>query len=260
MIINHGVRGSIPSPSHKTVVYGGNTPCVEVITSKYQLIFDCGSGFSKIDFSNNLQTIIFISHFHHDHIQGLAFNSYQSDLNKKIVLTSAHSNTQETYRKLNDYYKDPYFPVDFISIIDKFRFTEFEKVVSDFQDLDINSIDLNHPGKCSGYSITFEEKKFCYLLDNEYEDNQKNDLVAFCNFSDTIIWDGMFLESELTDKKGWGHSSVEQGVSFSNEIEVNNFLISHHSPTREDDHIKQIQNNLCNNKVKFASEDEVIDF
>ena len=84
--------------------------------------------------------------------------------------------------------------------------------------------------------------------------------MAFCNFSDTIIWDGMFLESELTDKKGWGHSSVEQGISFSNQIEVNNFIISHHSPTREDDEIKQIQNNFCNNKVKFASENEVIDF
>lgn len=70
----------------------------------------------------------------------------------------------------------------------------------------------------------------------------------------------MFLESELTDKKGWGHSSVEQGISFSNQIEVNNFIISHHSPTRGDDEIKQIQNNLCNNKVKFASENEVIDF
>ena len=260
MIINHGVRGSIPNPSKNTLGFGGNTPCVEVKTSKYQLIFDCGSGFSKVDFSNDLQTILFISHFHHDHIQGLAFNSYHSDLNKKIILTSAHSNTQETYRKLNDYYKDPYFPVDFISIIDKFRFTEFEKVVSDFQDLDINSIDLNHPGNCSGYSITFEEKKFCYLLDNEYEDNQKNDLVAFCNFSDTIIWDGMFLESELLDKKGWGHSSVEQGIAFSNQIQIKNFLISHHAPWRTDTEIKKLQQSISSNKVRFASENEVIDF
>ena len=60
MIINHGVRGSIPSPNYKTLAYGGNTPCVELKDSKYQLIFDCGSGFSKVDFSNNLQTILFI--------------------------------------------------------------------------------------------------------------------------------------------------------------------------------------------------------
>ena len=48
MIINHGVRGSIPNPSYQTLGYGGNTPCVEFKTKKYQLIFDCGSGFSKV--------------------------------------------------------------------------------------------------------------------------------------------------------------------------------------------------------------------
>ena len=260
MIINHGVRGSLPTSSKNTLSYGGNTPCVEIKTVKYQLIFDCGSGFSKVDFSNNLQTILFISHFHHDHIQGLAFNNFKSDWNKKIIVTSAHSNTKETYKNLNDYYRDPYFPVDFIQIMDKFIFMEFDRVVSDFQDLKINSIDLNHPGNCSGYSITSDKKKFCYLLDNEYEDIQKRDLIKFCNFSDTIIWDGMFLDIELSDKKGWGHSSIEQGIDFSNQIEVKNFLISHHSPSREDDEIKQIKNNLLNNKVKFASENEVIDF
>ena len=57
MIINHGVRGSIPTPSHKMLGYGGNTPCVEVKTSDYQLIFDCGSGFSKVDFDNDWQRI-----------------------------------------------------------------------------------------------------------------------------------------------------------------------------------------------------------
>ena len=101
MIINHGVRGSIPNPSKNTLGFGGNTACVEVKTSKYQLIFDAGSGFSKVDFSNDLQTILFISHFHHDHIQGLAFNSYNSDENKKIILTSAHSNSKDTYKNLS---------------------------------------------------------------------------------------------------------------------------------------------------------------
>ena len=45
MIINHGVRGSTPNPSQNYLFFGGNTPCVEIKTQKYQLIFDCGSGF-----------------------------------------------------------------------------------------------------------------------------------------------------------------------------------------------------------------------
>ena len=43
----------------------------------------------------------------------------------------------------------------------------------------------------------------------------------------------MYLESEIISKKGWGHSSVEQGIDFANQINVKNFLISHHSPLRE---------------------------
>ena len=260
MIINHGVRGSIPNPNYLTLGYGGNTPCVEIKTKKYQLIFDCGSGFSKVKLSDNHQIIIFISHFHHDHIQGLAFNSYNSGANKKIILTSAHSNTESTYKYLSDYYDNPYFPVNFVEIINKFEFLKFKDVVSKFNDLKICSINLNHPGNCSGYSIVSEQKKFCYLLDNEYEDSQENELIKFCDNSDTVIWDGMYLESEMLSKKGWGHSSVEQGIDFANKINVKNFLISHHSPLREDKEIKKIQGNIINKKIKFASENEVINF
>lgn len=260
MIINHGVRGSVPNSSPHTLKYGGNTPCVELKTKKFQLIFDCGSGFSKVDFSNNLETIIFISHFHHDHIQGLPFNNFEKVKNKKILITSAHSNKDIVYANLSKYYSSPYFPVDFLEISNIFEFVDFNDVISRFGDLKINSIDLNHPGNCSGYSVTIKDKKFCYLLDNEYDENQKKDLIKFCNYSDTIIWDGMFLESELKDKKGWGHSSIEQGMIFAKEIDVKNFIISHHSPSRYDEEIDKLQNSFVGTNIKFASENEISEF
>ena len=166
----------------------------------------------------------------------------------------------DTYKNLSTYYSNPYFPVNFIEIINRFDFLDFEQVVNNFKDLNINSIDLNHPGNCSGYSITSDKKKFCYLLDNEYEDIQEEKLIDFCDHSETIIWDGMFLESELSDKKGWGHSSIEQGITLADKIDVKNFLISHHSPSREDKEIKIIEKNISNKKVKFASENEVLEF
>tara|TARA_B110001450_G_scaffold200827_1_gene189818 strand:+ start:216 stop:998 length:783 start_codon:yes stop_codon:yes gene_type:complete len=260
MINIHGVRGSVPNSSQHTLRYGGNTPCVEVKTAKYQLIFDCGSGFSKIDFTNDLQTILFISHFHHDHIQGLAFNNYEQLTTKKIIITSAHSNKTDTFNSLSNYYSHPYFPINFIELNKSFDFLEFDDVVAQFKNLKIRSINLNHPGKCSGYSLVEGNKKFCYLLDNEYEDSQKLELIKFCNNSDTIIWDGMFLNEELPYKKGWGHSSIEQGIDFANQIKVKNFLISHHAPSREDDEIDKMQNQFSSNNLKFASENEVIEF
>ena len=118
---------------------------------------------------------------------------YDTDINKKITLTSAHSNKTVTYNNLSAYYNNPYFPVNFIEIINRFNFLDFEQVVNDFEDLNINSIDLNHPGNSSGYSIKSDNKKFCYLLDNEYEDVQEEKLINFCDQSEAIIWDGMFL-------------------------------------------------------------------
>jgi len=260
MIINHGVRGSIPNPSQNNSFFGGNTPCVEIRTQKYQLIFDCGSGFSKINLSNDLKTILFISHFHHDHIQGLAFNNYDFLPKNKITITSAHSNKTDTYNNLAKYYSSPYFPVNFFEILNTFNFLEFDQVVNNNKELNIKSIDLNHPGKSFGYSITSNNKKFCYLLDNEYEDFQEKKLAGFCNDSDTVIWDGMFLDDELSEKKGWGHSSIEQGVNFASKIKVNNFLISHHLPTRNDKEINKLESRFSNNNIKFASENKVTEF
>ena len=68
----------------------------------------------------------------------------------------------------------------------------------------------------------------------------------------------MYLDSELYDKKGWGHSTVEQGLKLANKIDVKNFLISHHAPTREDNEIKKIEKNFSDKKVKFASENKVV--
>ena len=34
----------------------------------------------------------------------------------------------------------------------------------------------------------------------------------------------MFLDSELSDKKGWGHSSIEQGITLADKIDVKTFL------------------------------------
>ena len=174
--------------------------------------------------------------------------------------TSAHSNKDIVYANLSKYYSSPYFPVDFLEISNFFEFVDFNDVISRFSDLKINSIDLNHPGNCAGYSVTIRGKKFCYLLDNEYDENQKKDLIKFCNYSDTIIWDGMFLESELKDKKGWGHSSIEQGIIFAKEIDVKNFIISHHSPSRHDEEIDKLQNSFVATNIKFASENEISEF
>jgi ribonuclease BN (tRNA processing enzyme) len=54
----------------------------------------------------------------------------------------------------------------------------------------------------------------------------------------------MFTEKELADKKGWGHSSIEQAIDFNIEAKCKKILITHHSPHRSDKELDQIADGL----------------
>ena len=120
MILNHGVRGSIPTYNADTSYYGGSTPCVEIVTNEAQIIFDCGTGFSKVNFSNNLPSIIIISHFHHDHIQGIPFNKTLSEKSKKIFISTALFNKDKLKQTLTNYFSPPYFPINYFNEFRRF--------------------------------------------------------------------------------------------------------------------------------------------
>lgn len=74
-----GTRGSIPVPGATTIKYGGNTPCVQIITKENEcIILDAGTGIRQL--GNHLvkenqfkRLSILISHNHWDHIQGIPF-------------------------------------------------------------------------------------------------------------------------------------------------------------------------------------------
>ena len=98
------------------------------------------------------------------------------------------------------------------------------------------------------------------LLDNEFNKTQKNNLIKFCENSDFIIWDGMFTENELKTKKGWGHSSIEQGLKFAEDLNLKKLIISHHAPDRTDEQIDKISAKYKNSNLIFAQENKEISF
>ena len=79
-----GVRGSHPVPGKDTLLFGGNTTCLEVSIGRVTLIIDAGTGIIKLGhrlvadyFSSNaknpLELTLLFTHLHHDHTQGLPF-------------------------------------------------------------------------------------------------------------------------------------------------------------------------------------------
>ena len=234
----HGCRGSIPISTPETNIYGGNTSCYELIFNDFQLIFDTGTGFRHVYFDDLKKTIIFYSHWHHDHIQGLAFNSGLFNTEKKIYITSALNDSNESKKIIQSYFSGFYFPIQLTKILTNLKFVELYDLQKKFtEDFKIEFLKLNHPGGSVGYSIKNKNKKITILLDNGYNKEQFLDLKKFANNSNWIVWDGMFTNDELKNKSFWGHSTIEQGIEFFHNSGIENMLITHHDPSRTDDQL-----------------------
>ena len=244
-LITHGCRGSIPNPSKKMLRYGGNTTCFELNMDDFQVFFDTGSGFQNAVLDNNKQIIIVFSHFHHDHLQGLAFNKYLIKAEKKICICSALVNAGKLNKIIRRYFSGDFFPLDLFENLDNVTFSNFIDVQTMLSgEFKIETIRLNHPGGSYGYSVTRNNKKCVFLCDNEFTTSQADELKIFAEKADVVIWDGMFTEEELRVKTGWGHSSIQQGIDFFSNLNCGEIIISHHAPYRTDAELDIIAESL----------------
>jgi phosphoribosyl 1,2-cyclic phosphodiesterase len=241
----HGCRGSIAVSSKEFLKYGGYTSCYELRAGNTQIILDTGTGFQNVRFETDFKKIILFSHLHHDHIQGLGFNNDIFNQSCNIGLSSALYESTELRSKIQAYFSGSYFPLNLTDELKNLKFQNFSALVENNEDdILIENLEMNHSGRSTGYSIMHENKKFVYLSDNEFEHWQLTELCDFCKNSDIILWDGTFVDKELTYKKGWGHSSIEQGVDFFNKINCKKMLITHHAPGRTDYELDKINSEL----------------
>jgi phosphoribosyl 1,2-cyclic phosphodiesterase len=258
-IIFHGVRGSTPTAHESFLSYGGNTTCTEVRSDKFQFIFDAGTGFQNLEILKDRPVYLFFSHFHYDHIQGLPFNGAIFDPSNSVTISSGLINADELKYVFTRAFKPLYFPIPLVETLKNLKFTEFDELQRNLRsssEASIVPIKLNHPGGASGYVIDEYGKRVCCFLDHEFGEDQEVDenLLHVSKTADLVIWDGMFLDSELVSKKGWGHSSVEQGVTFAENSKCKKIAIAHHAPNRTDEQLKELENKLPSDHMFFAAE------
>jgi phosphoribosyl 1,2-cyclic phosphodiesterase len=250
----HGCRGSIPVASTEKQYYGGNTSCYTIETERSLVIIDAGTGFKKVNLETNKECCLVFSHFHHDHLQGLPFNASLFANNNIIRAASELVTPDQLEIVIRNTFSPPYFPISLVDVADRFEFTtidEINKILS--SDLKIETLALNHPGGSTAFRIYNSDASVVCLCDNEYFAGQFDELKNFVAGSDLVIWDGMFTDDELQAKKGWGHSSIQQAVSFFEHSDAQRLLISHHDPSRTDDQLKELTK-LLKKGVSFARE------
>ena len=112
--IFHGVRGSVPVSGQEFASFGGHTTCLEIRTKDVQIIIDAGSGFQNVGIAEDGLVIIAFSHFHHDHIQGFAFNK---DLLTGKEISSSHRslNPSALQKNIQTYFDGAFFQLTLLA-------------------------------------------------------------------------------------------------------------------------------------------------
>ena len=174
---------------------------------------------------------------------------------RQISVSSALCDKTETRSILESYYSGCFFPVNVFASLGHLEVQNFEEMRLTLEgEVDVQFINLEHPGGAVGYSFVSAGKKIVILLDNEFQDFQQDELAKFCKDSDLLIWDGMFTKEELKTKTGWGHSSIDQAVDFTEMLNVRKTLICHHAPYRSDADLDELKSKLSSNRIEFGYE------
>lgn len=249
-----GTRGSIPTPGPETERFGGNTSCVHVVgEDETHLVLDAGTGIRRL--GDSLEKVgrvdLLLSHLHMDHIQGLGFFAPLYDADTEVHIWGPASTTQRLADRLTRYLAPPLFPVLLRDL--PCRLSLHEVPAGDFEigRFRVSAAMVCHPGPTVGYRIVEDGRVLSYLSDHEpalgldhFElDSLEPDWVSGYEVAadaDLLIHDAQYTAEEYAERIGWGHSSVEQCLTFARLARVKHLVAFHHDPARHDDALYRV--------------------
>ena len=243
-----GVRGSTPTLERHTWRYGGNTPCLDLITPEgTRFIIDCGTGLRALGNhltaqagTDGIDAHVLMTHYHWDHIQGIPFFHPFFEAQNKFHFYSFQSKylgPNSLRQVFEAQLSSPYFPVD-VSMMTAPR--DFHEVTGgqqwEIEGTKVTAGWLNHPQGCLGYRIDTSGGSIVYATDNEPgAADCDNNIRKLSEGADVLIYDAQYSPEQLaSERKGWGHSSWLEGVKIAREAKVRNLVLFHHDPDSTD--------------------------
>jgi phosphoribosyl 1,2-cyclic phosphodiesterase len=246
-----GVRGTVPTPSADRLAYGGNTPCaaVEIAEDEY-LILDCGSGVrllgSEVEKRRARRATrfhIFLSHYHLDHVEGMALFPPLYDSANSITFHSFAPAGRTIRDVLTSLVAPPYFPVPLSGAPATVSFEEVGRGPVRIGDITVDSLPLRHPDGCVAYRLEHAGRRIVYATDHEHgEAETDRALEAFAAGAEYLIYDATYMQAEYEAlRKGWGHSTWYAAVQVARAAAVRNLVLFHHHPEHTDAQLAEVE-------------------
>jgi phosphoribosyl 1,2-cyclic phosphodiesterase len=244
-----GVRGSIACPGPHHLAYGGNTSCVEVAMGGRRVIFDAGTGIRNLGkwfMKREAQHAwILMSHTHWDHIHGFPFFQPAFSPNYSFEVMAGHLDSGLGIENvMSGQMTHPFFPVPIETMSARIAYTDF-KSGDRFNlapDIRVRTTALNHPDGATGYRLDFQGHSVCYITDTEHTPGQLDEkILGLIEGADLMIYDSTFTDQQFESKRGWGHSTWQEGVRLAQAGKVKRLAIFHHDPDHEDHFMERIE-------------------
>lgn len=249
-----GTRGSIPTPGAATVRYGGNTPCIEVRTSRGSLvILDAGTGIRALGRALTegaggapIRGDIFLSHGHWDHVHGLPFFAPLFQRGNGFRIWRPAATAEHVDHAVRAQMAPGVFPVAF----DEIEATVELRTLNGMHAGDgyvLETFPVRHPGGALGYKIRErpDGPALVYISDNELGDAPGYDcpsewrerLVEFTRGAAVLVHDTMYTVEEYERHRGWGHSHYLDALELALDAGVERLVLFHYDPERTDGEI-----------------------
>lgn len=246
-----GVRGSIASAGRDTAEVGGNTSCVEVRCTgddgDTRIVLDAGTGLRRLGASwCGPQTVhLFLSHLHWDHIQGFPFfgPAYVPGSRLRIYAPERCAPGGDVRAALAAQMRAPHFPVGLEAMRAELGFA----AVAAGGEVRLGAVRVRaaaarHPNGCLAYRVDFAGRSLVYATDTEHDGHGVDgELAALAAGADLLIYDAQYTSAEYPARRGWGHSTAEEGVRLAGAAGVGQLILYHHDPAHDDAAIAAIE-------------------
>jgi diguanylate cyclase (GGDEF)-like protein len=251
-----GTRGSIPTPGHRTSIYGGNTSCVEIRThDRTTLILDAGTGIRMLGEDLLMRhgpsrIHLLIGHTHWDHIQGFPFFRPAFVPGTELNIYGSVTFQRSLEESLSGQMQYSYFPVKLQELATRIHYTELEEGFFRIGEILVETQYLNHTAPTIAYRISADGATVAYVTDHEpfwhstgraphHPGDQRH--IDFLRGADLVIHDAQYTSEEYRSKLGWGHSPTDYVTDVAMEAGVRRLALFHHDPGHDDDTIKRME-------------------
>jgi ribonuclease BN (tRNA processing enzyme) len=216
-----------------------------------------------------LDTDIFVTHTHWDHIMGFPLFAPLFNSTTKLRIhgpVSCGNDTLESIIGTQLSYR--YWPVRLGDLSARIEYDQLQETTLDLGDgLRVSAKYLNHPVLCLGYRFEYRGKSIVTAYDTEpfrnlfpvdpadpqynedaaregcraaREENEK--LFRFMQNADLLIHDSQYTAAEYeAERIGWGHSSYEYAIAAAQKAGVKKLVLFHHDPRRTDQQLAVLE-------------------